>query len=160
ISGATATHNVVEGNFIGMKPDGNTAYPIANVQQGIVVDHAVNTMIGGTTTAARNVMAGVQGLTLTSASGTTLQGNYFGMDRTGTTPVCSTDAISMTGSSDTLIGGTTAGAGNLIGSGSQVGTVAINNDLAKNLTIQGNFIGVTPAGQQISHYFIGINTQR
>src|SRR5262249_46235247 len=54
ILGSSATHNVIEGNYIGTNAAGTAALP--NLADGILIDlSAANNTIGGTTAGAANV---------------------------------------------------------------------------------------------------------
>lgn len=79
-SGGTAT-----GNLIGLKPDGTTA--AANGSVGIYVLESLNMIIGGTTVAARNVIASNAdfGVATVAASGVAILGNYIGTTVDGLT---------------------------------------------------------------------------
>jgi photosystem II stability/assembly factor-like uncharacterized protein len=70
-----------------------------------------------------------------------VQGNYLGVDATGTAARANNRGILMSNSSNNLIGGTTAAARNII-SGNNVGIDISGN----NNVVQGNFIGTNPTG--------------
>ena len=135
---ASEVHSaVVAGNFIGVLPDGET--PRGNY---IGVGHV--TQLGGTDPASRNVISGnltgFAGDTYltpgTSIYGAVVQGNYIGTNASGTKAIPNSIGIGLeTGDdgrspctnesldidlSNTVIGGTASGAGNLI-SGNQFG---------------------------------------
>jgi titin len=100
-----------------------------------------NDTIGGTVTGARNVISGNQadGINV-NGTGAVIRGNYIGTDVTGTVALGNQTGVVVSASS--TIGGTAAGAGNVI-SGNQADGI----DLAANGSfIQGNFIGVDVAG--------------
>ena len=83
--------NVIEGNHIGTNPAGTLAQP--NSSGGILVQSA-NNRIGGLTPAARNVISGNAGtgivLANSTATGNVVQGNYIGVNVTGTAAVPNT----------------------------------------------------------------------
>ena len=113
----------------------------------INVDSSTAIAIGGTTAAARNVIAGAFGTAgngiRISGGGTTVTGNYIGLDTTGSQPLGnSANGIFLdTGSSGNVIGGTAAGAGNVI---SFNGLAAISTfPSCSNNVIQGNIIGLS-----------------
>lgn len=70
-----------------------------------------------------------------------IQGNYLGVNATGTTARANGRGVRLSNSSNNLIGGTTAAARNLI-SGNGAG-VEINGN---NNLVQGNFVGTNAAG--------------
>lgn len=76
----------IEGNFIGVAPDGITARPnVGNA--GIVVSASTSARIGGTSPAQRNVVSGnaTQGIIVVGgATGMAIDGNYIGTDASGT----------------------------------------------------------------------------
>jgi len=140
----------VEGCYIGTDATGNAVQ--ANGEQGVSISGNSNNTVGGTTAAARNVISGsfANGvLILGPASGNLVQGNYIGTNAAGTADVGNAgDGVELVSATNTVtnctIGGTTAGAGNLIsgnnGSGIQFFGVGTGN------LIQGNFIGTNASG--------------
>jgi hypothetical protein len=111
------------------------------------------TTIGGTVPADRNVIA--FGLTITDSSAATVEGNFIGTDPTGKTWSGSEVVVTLTGSSGCVIGGTTAGAGNVIGAGVRI--TSDSNQQATGNVIEGNDIntqvdGLTPLGSHDGVY--------
>ena len=143
IQGVGTAGNAVLGNFIGTNATGTAAIP--NVNSGVIVSNgAANNSIGGTTAAARNIIAGntAFGVFLTAAgtTGNTVAGNYIGTNPTGTAAVPNgNDGVRIQSPGNT-IGGTAAGAGNLI-SGNLSDGVELNGVGANNNIVQGNRIG-------------------
>jgi hypothetical protein len=137
-------NDIIEGNFIGTDVTGTAALG-SDTWLGVILS-SVNCMIGGTTPAARNIISGYEGgiSVWGGAARNLVQGNYIGTDVTGTVPL----GNSLVGveifyeSSDNTIGGTTAGARNII-SGNIVG-VTIGD--ATMTLVQGNFIGTDVTG--------------
>jgi hypothetical protein len=146
------TGNVIQGNFIGLKPDGIT--PTANYT-GVRVEAAQST-IGGVDPAQRNVISGNNtGIEIQYPSAV-ITGNYIGTDAAGARAVGNGGGIEVA-ASDAVIGGTSAGAGNLIsgnnGAGIQLGYEVGYHTLghADRGLVQGNVIGTavdrfTPLG--------------
>ena len=138
--------NTVKGCYIGT--DATGTYAAGNKQKGLIVQCANNT-IGGTSSWDRNVIsgngsAGVQFWT-PSATGNRFLGNYVGTDRTGTKAVSNkTTGVAVQGPRNT-IGGTTAGARNVISGNVQNG-ITINMWGAKYNLVQGNYVGTNAAG--------------
>src|SRR5437763_17211258 len=83
---------------------------------GINVFNSTGNTIGGLAPAARNVISGHSiGISLNSTPSTTVQGNFIGTDAAGTARLGNTSiGINVQASNNTVIGGTAAGAGNLI----------------------------------------------
>ena len=158
--------NLIEGNYLGSDVTGTLA--LGN-QWGIEIQSTNNT-IGGTTTAARNVLSGnIQygiriednffGTTTGAANGNVVQGNFIGTDKTGTAPLTNNFAgIDVNGPSYTTIGGTTGttpggpctGACNLVsgnsGPGGGGGTIGIEFYGGTGNVVQGNYIGTDVNG--------------
>jgi len=143
--------NTLQGNVIGLNAMGRAV--VANGDDGIFVENVPNTVIGGTTPGARNIISGNgdHGIRLLGAAttNTIIRGNYIGTDVTGTQDLGNLDnGVFLDGASDNVIGGTTAGAGNVI-SGNGTGGVVISgpvNGAASSNRIEGNFIGTNAAG--------------
>jgi hypothetical protein len=142
------SNNVIQGNFVGTGPQGTNAFP--NGFAGIGVwNGAVNTVIGGTNAAARNLISGNagQGIVIGDAetSGTLVLGNYIGLATDGITALRN-DGIGVlieTGSQSNTIGGTLSGAGNVIAAN---GGDAIQIYNSSHNLIQGNFVGTVRTG--------------
>jgi CSLREA domain-containing protein len=129
----------VENCYIGLDAAGLNA--LAN-GAGIVCSGSNNT-IGGTMAEARNVISGNgEGIRLDSSNGNIIQGNYIGTNAAGTGAIANNTAISCAGSNNT-IGGTTAGARNVI-SGNGNG-INITGSASGN-KVQSNDIGLNAAG--------------
>ena len=137
----TSSFNTIAGNWIGTDQAGTG--DAGNLGQGIYDTGNGNT-IGGYTDADRNVISGNDsgGIWLDEAINTLIVGNYIGTDFDGSGGVGNTnngidideDGVTPAG---TIIGGTAAGARNVI-SGNTGRGIALN---AGNVVIQGNYIG-------------------
>lgn len=159
IIGPAAGGSHVEGCYIGTDVTGKIAIP--NTGAGVSV-FSSNNVIGGATLSARNVIsgnleAGVQ-VTLgccmgaNPISGNVIQGNYIGVTaqgdkalgngREGVDVSTSAGDVSI---SNTLIGGTTPGAGNVI-SGNNFDGILIGSFTTTATTVQGNRIGTSADG--------------
>lgn len=126
---------IVQGNFIGLNAAGTA--PLGNGDSGIRVGQGAGAaIIGGTTALARNVISGnaKAGITLENALATAckIQGNFIGTLANGTSPAGNVlhGVVIFAGSQNNLVGGTEAGAGNVIanngGDGVLLGTDAAN----------------------------------
>jgi hypothetical protein len=148
IGGESAVGNVVLGNFVGL--DATGAGDLGNRQDGIdIAGAASENTIGGTTAAARNVIAGNlgSGVVITdSAFDNVVAGNYVGLDVTGARPVRNNgNGVLISDSGTNTIGGTAPGAGNVI-STNQLNGVLVIGELSIANTIQGNLIGTDATG--------------
>ena len=160
--GQFATDTLIQGNYIGTDKTGNAA--IGNIL-GIAAPtpggaSVGNITIGGTTTGAGNVISGstsLEGIEVGAdgpAVGTVvIQGNMIGTNALGTAAIGNTGggiyAVQRSGGSiaSLVIGGTTAGAGNVVsGNGFGGFSDGIFLDNVTNATIQGNAIGTNAAG--------------
>jgi titin len=149
----TGGGNVVTGNYVGTDVTGQVALPNGS---GINVVTSNNNVIGGTTPAARNLVSGNRGAGIsvyTGASNNLVEGNYVGTDVSGTFSVGNGYGVGVYGVNTTAntIGGTAAGAGNLIsgnGSGSTGDGVSIFASATGTL-VQANLIGTDISGQHL-----------
>ena len=141
--------NLIQGNFIGLATNGSTALP--NYSGVLFSAGATGNTLGGTTSAARNLMSGNYGSGIeirdAGTSGNFIQGNYLGPDTTGATAVPNGgEGIYLhDGASGNFIGGGTAGAGNVISGNTLRGIYAVVTNTSGNL-IQGNLIGTKADG--------------
>jgi titin len=162
--------NIIEGNFIGTDVTGTKALTNAEIVPpgdyskfpggGILVEESSNNTIGGTTPDARNVLSGnLRGIEIwgVNATGNSVEGNYVGTDVTGTVKLGNgvwmlyygdkfyalNVGVDIAFGSSNTIGGTIAGAGNLIsGNGSGVNITCGGQDNA----VRGNYIGTDATG--------------
>lgn len=140
----------ISGCFIGTNAAGTAALPNST---GIRVRGSRTVAIGGTSPAERNVIAGnATGVFSEGGGGHLVHGNYLGTDRTGSTPLPNEIGIHLHGTSETLIGGTVAGARNVVlSTGPSVlirgaGTLADRRYIGSANTVQGNYVGLTVEG--------------
>jgi titin len=141
---------VIQGNFIGTDASGSNAVP--NLQAGVdIFSGAHGVTVGGTNAAARNLLSG-NGLAgaLIAGTGTTnnvVQGNYAGTDITGekALPNGQEGVGVQDGATGNLVGGTNAGAGNVV-SGNVSDGVLVSDIGTSNNIVQGNLAGTDPNG--------------
>jgi hypothetical protein len=130
------------------------SFSIGNGEHGVLINNSKNTLVGGTTAGAGNLISGngagfisagvfVQG---TTAAGTLVQGNLIGTDATGTGVLPNSgQGVFINGSPNVVVGGTIVAARNII-SGNGTEGILINGSTATNVQVQGNFIGVNLNG--------------
>jgi titin len=164
---AGATGNWVQGNYIGTNADSETGLGNGT---GVLIDSgASGNTIGGTTAGAGNVISGnnADGVDIKGAStGNLVQGNFIGINVSGTTalPNARSGVVIEDTASGNTIGGSVAGARNII-SGNALAGVTIFNSASSNL-VQGNQIssngrgvvlGIDATGNQVEGNYIGTN---
>ena len=147
VAGPGAFANRIVGNLIGTGLGGAT--DIGNSANGIYLLSASGTIIGGTNTSECNVISGntSDGVEIQSAAATNnfVRGNIIGLDVTGTTVLGnSASGVVLNSAPNNTIGGTAAGAGNVI-SGNNQG-VSISNGGSTNNVVEGNYIGTDATG--------------
>ena len=137
--------NHIEGNFIGTDPSGTVGR--TNLGYGIYISiGSVSNFIGGTSPAMRNVISANTGYGIAIvASDNPVQGNYIGTTAAGSAPLGNgyVAGILDNGGGRNVIGGTNAGAGNVISGNRFSGVLLIG---AGTNIIQGNYIGTDPTG--------------
>jgi len=139
--------NLIAGNFLGTDATGTVAP--GEERAGIWIDEAQDNLVGGTSLAARNVVAGhpSSGIEIGggAATGNRVEGNFIGTDASGAAGLGTRgDGIWLHRAPSNTIGGAAPGAGNLI-SGNTYG-VFIFSGAASNNTVQGNRIGTQADG--------------
>ncbi len=147
LNGAATTGNTIAGNYIGIDLTGTL--DLGNAVNGIAINASPNNLVGGTTAGHRNVVSGNEddGVDVSNgAVGNVIQGNYLGTDAGGSADLGNrSDGISITNSTNTLVGGAAAGAGNVIGGNGSDG-VKIIGAATTGTKIEGNFIGLAADG--------------
>ena len=155
LSGPGATGNKIEGNFIGANAAGSSAP--GNDDDGVDVFGADDNTIGGTAPGARNVISGNggDGVQVVGGLGTTgneVLGNYIGTNKNGTSALGNTEeGVLLFSVSDNTVGGTTAGARNVISGNKQDGVQISGNasiGIATGNVVLGNFIGTRANGTE------------
>jgi hypothetical protein len=145
--------NLIEGNSIGTDVTGTVA--LGNQSNGIYETGDADT-IGGTTAAAANILAGnaEYGVQIWSASNLVVEGNSIGTDLTGTLNLGNNlgGVDIVYDSSNNLIGGLAAGAGNTIayngGNGVTVGSTdyyyytTVDNGILSNSIYSNSGLGI------------------
>ena len=166
IPDATTAGTVIQGNYFGTDPTG--LVPDYNYIS-ISISGSSGNLIGGTTPAAGNVIVGkgIADVSLNNgANNNIVQGNFIGTDATGMNSLHTGNLnigvlVSATGTTTTttnnLIGGSTAGARNVI-SGLTSDGVQINGVQVSNNVVQGNYLGVAADGvTALGNVYSGVN---
>lgn len=144
----------IAGNFLGTDITGTIAKTRGNAiggsRSGVrFVNAPAGSTIGGTSPADRNIISGNggSGIALLSTSGILIEGNFIGIDRSGTIALGNgAHGLDLSGNtSNNTIGGTIPGAGNLISANLSSG-ISIANGMLYNNLIQGNSIGTDVTG--------------
>lgn len=151
LANAGVTGNTISGNYIGTNVDGTA--DLGNAGSGIFLhDSASQNTIGGASEGLRNVISGnnTGGIQLTNSSSNTIAGNYIGTSASGLSDLGNTfnGVMLSDGSASNTIGGTTAGARNIISgnSNSGVATDGGGTPAGSNNVIQGNYLGLGSDG--------------
>jgi parallel beta-helix repeat protein len=147
LSGTTTTGNVVEGDYIGTNAAGGAA--LGNGASGVFFSAAPGNTIGGTTAGARNIISGNtdEGVWITSgASGEVIEGDYIGTETTGLLALPNDIGVQIdAASTGNTIGGTTAGARDVISGNSWDGVHIVDGGTTGNV-VEGDYIGLNAAG--------------
>ena len=137
--------DVVEGNYIGTDYTGAETMP--NLSNGVSIEASPSDTIGGTTPAAHDIISGnhYDGVVIDGCIATVVQGNYIGLDSSGTQPLDNGgNGVTVNDSTDVTIGGTETGAGNVITRSEKDG-ISIEFGTTGTL-VQGNIIGLDYTG--------------
>jgi Bacterial Ig-like domain (group 3) len=142
----------VSGNFIGTDASGTA--PLGGPGDGVLV-HSAGNVIGGTDPSARNVISGnhENGIFLDGGSDNLVEGNFIGTDATSThvlpnpgDPASTNHVGIMVSSSNNTIGGTAAGARNVVSGDTYDLEIYGAYEPAMNNVVRGNFIGTDASG--------------
>ena len=165
VNGSGSVGTLIANNTIGTDASGSVA--IGNQVDGILLDGASPTQIGGTAPAAGNLVSGngqngiVVSNLATAPAGVagplnTIEGNRIGTNRAGGAAVPNgNDGILIDGTIMTLVGGTSSGAGNLI-SGNASSGIEIAGSASSGNQVEGNTIGSNSAGESALGNAVGI----
>ncbi|MFO0852207.1 MAG: hypothetical protein U0871_27135 [Gemmataceae bacterium] len=108
----------IQGNYIGTDKTGTVPMGDPNSGYAVHLDHASNVTLGGTASSAGNVIGGRRtgvGINGADSFNNVVQGNSIGVGADGVTPVSNGYGVYLTGGAfGNMIGGTAAGAGNMI----------------------------------------------
>jgi hypothetical protein len=147
---ASASGDTAEGNIVGLDASGTT--PLGKFPEAGIVSDGPDVTIGGTAAGAGNIISGdLEGVVLETANATAdmVQGNYVGTDISGTHAVANLYGVVIaSGATNNTIGGTAAGAGNVI-SGNTTDGVLIASNGTTGEVVAGNFIGTDNTGNAV-----------
>jgi len=139
-----ASNVKILGNYLGTNAAGTMA--VGN-GAGVDIIAALGVVVGGTTPGARNVISGNFGEgvfvgenSAGDAAGAVIRGNLIGTNATGDSAIPNTRGVWLL-APDAVIGGTEAGAGNVISGNFDYGI-----KVSRGALVQGNFIGTNASG--------------
>jgi hypothetical protein len=153
--GELPDNNVIAGNRIGTSADGNTA--LLNGRMGVFfigagTGNRIGTNSDGVSdTAERNLISGnTEAGIFVDGDGNVIAGNYIGTNAAGNAPLGNGDGIRISASDNNRVGGTAAGAGNVIAfntsRGVAVDGVGAGNSVLGNSIFANGEIGIDLAG--------------
>ncbi len=159
LKGAGTDGNLVQGNFIGT--DASGARALGNAYSGITILAGNSNLVGGAAAAARNVISAnkLAGIYVTTNSvGNLIQGNFIGVDTNGTSALGNLiNGISIDSAGRNIVGGTNAGARNVISGNIHYG-IEVYGTGATNNAVQGNYIGLAVTGRSaLANQLCGIH---
>lgn len=138
--------NIIEGNYLGIDPDGNPPPSLSGT--GIRIDGSAGNTIGGTSAGSRNVISGntSSGVWLlnSGSTGNVIAGNYIGVDPTGSGALGTAHkGVRISNADSNLIGGTSPAARNIISANDEDGIYISDGNGNR---IEGNYIGTDKTG--------------
>jgi hypothetical protein len=148
VRGPDASRNVISGNYLGAAPGGDFVFGAGdpgNLGDGVRIDYAPATRVGGSSTLERNVIVANEGVGVRIAGAAAVQtsvaGNFIGLLAGGTSVLGNSaeGVLVEQGASESTLGPTNVISGNLIG-------VRINGTTTRGHTILDNFIGTDAEG--------------
>ncbi|MBI5219760.1 MAG: right-handed parallel beta-helix repeat-containing protein [Bacteroidia bacterium] len=146
IFGPQSQNNNVLGNYIGLTAHGNDT--LGNFIGVEIFGGAKFNTVGGSDAVSRNVVSGNEhiGIRVFDATDNYIKGNYVGVDRTGSFAKGNYDGISIEGTAKrNIIGGSTAGEGNLVSGNVAYGIPIFGAGCDSNIVI-GNIVGLDVTG--------------
>jgi hypothetical protein len=156
--------NTIVGNYLGALDSNGQQATVTTATYQVLVNGA-NNVIGGSTAADRNVIAGNGGLFGVmlfgaGATGNVVKGNYIGTNAAGTTAnSLSVNAVTIqSGAANNTIGGGGVGDGNVIATANNT-PVYITTSGTGNV-VQGNRIGVSATGALLGGHSNGIRVDQ
>jgi CSLREA domain-containing protein len=142
-----SSRNRIEGNYIGTDAGGTA--DLGNSGDGVLIEYSNFNTVGGTAAGAGNVISGNgrTGVLITGSAppyytgtGNRVEGNHIGTDVGGTAPLGNSgQGVAIVDAPSNTIGGTAAGAGNVISGNGRNGVAIIQDGAVGNL-VRGNSI--------------------
>jgi hypothetical protein len=157
LSDTATSGNLVRGNLIGTNPTGTSAIANGVIDPGYafsaisIFDGPQSNTIGGTTPGAGNIVSGNNGpgilISGVGANANTIQGNVIGLTAPGNAALANQYyGVGIFGSaSSNIVGGTVAGARNVLSGNGFNGVAIAGTDTNQNV-VAGNFIGTDVTG--------------
>ena len=149
--------NTIQGNHIGTNAAGTAA--LGNSSQGLIIQESPDNLVGGTSAAERNVISanGSDAVRIQGAgtTGNRMRGNYIGTDATGTNPMGNVGGgvLVLGSASGNTVGGTAAGAGNVIAfNSSAFGGVLVDSDSTRNAILANSIFSNAGLGIDLSPF--------
>ena len=160
--GIGATGNVAQGNLIGLNAAGNAV--LGNTVGVVIQQSAALNIIGGTTVGVGNVISGSSqdGIRINDAgsTGNQVQGNFIGTDASGSAALGNLgNGVHVIDSPGNTIGGSVAGAGNVISSNHGEG-IRVDGASATGNVIEQNFVGTNASQALLGNLLSGIYLRR
>ncbi len=144
ISLATSPPTITDPVIIdGTTQPGYAGSPLIEITAGAPLGNGIRITAGGSTVRALVVNGFSAQISLGTGGGNLVEGCYVGTDPTGTVDLSVGDGVYIQASDGNTIGGTSAGAGNLVSGNGGSGVHIITGDAN---VIQGNRIGTTADG--------------
>jgi ELWxxDGT repeat protein/parallel beta-helix repeat protein len=143
--------HTIRGNRVGT--DASGTLDLGNATNGLWISNATGILLGGTTAGAGNVISGngQHGVIITGGGGHRLEGNTIGTNAAGTARLANAnDGVQFSGSANNTLGGTAAGAGNLVAGNGASAVAVVGN--ASGSVIQGNRLGLEGLGNGVGVY--------
>jgi len=137
VTGALIVDNII-GNMVPLSIGYRSNYG------GIKLENTYSSVIGGDTTAKRNVISGntVYGILIKDSATNVVKGNYIGLKKDGSTELGNRYGVFVSNSIGNTIGGTFAGRRNVI-SGNLGSGIYLRGD---SNGVQGNYVGTDASG--------------
>jgi hypothetical protein len=161
IFGSATVRALVQGNYVGLDAAGTR--PLANGADGVYVFRAPDALVGGTAAGQGNVLSGnaLNGIAVNSPDtrGAAVVGNLIGTDAQGARAVGNIgNGVYVDGATDTLVGGSSPGAANVISGNESLGVGIFFG--ATGTRVQGNRIGLGVGGEAVGNLYDGVYIQQ